>query len=122
MNHDATTRARLTRFEEQAEYEPAGHFGVLNRLLVGKALHGDTAVSVWLGELAPGGGADAHVHDGSEQIYVVLRGSVVVDAGDDVYDAGLHAAVHIPAGMPHAIRNTTQADAAVLVISSPALR
>jgi len=71
----------MTHFEDAEPYVPAGHRGVVNRLLVGRA-KGDVAqVSVWHGRLEPGGGAEPHVHEGSLQIYVGVTGQATVSTG-----------------------------------------
>lgn len=113
----------VIRFEDADPYEPAGHHGVVNRLLVGLG-QGDIAdVSVWHGRLEPGGGADPHVHEGSLQIYVGIDGVFVVSTGDGV-EATLRSgdAIVIPAGVEHGLENQADVDATLLVISCPALR
>ena len=105
----------------QPPYEPAGHQGVVNRLLAGRAL-GTDRVSIWHGTVERGGGSDTHVHDGSVQVYVGLSGTCTVTVGDEVHRLGPLTAVTIPAGRPHRITNDGDEDATLLVVSSPALR
>jgi len=112
----------LVRFSEAAEYEPAGHHGVVNRLLAGIGRGGVRDVSLWHGSLEPGGGSDLHVHEGSAQIYAGLTGLLVVTNGATVVPLGPGDVVIIPAGEPHDIHNESDEEATLLVISAPALR
>ncbi len=92
------TALHVVRWKTAEPYVPAGHEGVVNRLLAGKAEGGVEAVSIWHGTLEPGGFAEPHVHERSIQIYVGLSGrmdvetptgAVSIDRGDAVgSDAG----------------------------------
>ncbi len=110
------------RFSETAEYEPAGHHGVINRLLAGIGRGGVGAVSVWHGSLEPGGGSDLHVHDGSAQIYVGLTGLLTVTNGVTAVPLEPGDAVIIPAGERHDIHNRSDEKATLLVVSAPSLK
>lgn len=112
----------LVKFSEVAEYEPAGHHGVVNRLLAGIASGGVRAVSVWHGRLEPGGGSDLHMHDGSAQIYAGLTGLLTVTNGQTSALLRPGDVVIIPAGEEHDIHNQSDAVATLLVISAPALK
>ena len=112
----------LVRFSETAEYEPAGHHGVMNRLLAGIGRGGVGAVSVWHGCLEPGGGSDLHVHEGSVQIYVGLTGLLEVTNGATAVPLKAGDAVIIPAGEGHDIHNQSDEVATVLVVSAPSLK
>lgn len=112
------TRAELG---DATPYEPPGHQGVVNRLLVGRETGVDD-VSVWHGTLAPGGGSDVHVHDHSMQIYVGLAGTAIVTVAEVEHPLEAMTTVTIPAATPHSIRNMQEREAALLVISVPALR
>ena len=112
----------LVRFSEAAEYEPAGHHGVVNRLLAGIGRGGVGAVSVWHGRLEPGGGSEVHVHEGSAQIYAGLTGLLMVTNGEMAAPLGPGDVVIIPAGETHDIHNESDDVATLLVISAPALR
>ena len=105
----------------QADYEPAGHEGVVNRLLAGAEL-GTDQVSVWHGALAPGGHSEVHVHRGSVQIYIGLSGKCAVTVEENHFELTPLTAVTIPAGGLHGIRNDGPDEATLLVISAPALR
>lgn len=113
----------VVKFSTVEPYEPAGHFGVVNRMLAGRGEGAVEAVSVWHGLLDPGGGAETHVHEHSVQIYVCMAGSVEVEVptGKTVLERG-DTAILDP-GEPHAVLNRYPNEPAeLLVISSPALR
>lgn len=113
----------ITRvFEDLDEYLPAGHDGVVNRLLAGRSLGDGESVSIWHGRFEPGGTSSLHVHADSLQIYITLVGEMVV--GDEVSESVLQplATAVIAAGSPHFIDNRSEAPAEVLVVSLPALR
>jgi mannose-6-phosphate isomerase-like protein (cupin superfamily) len=110
------------RIEDLPTYRPAGHDGVINRLLVGQESHGIQDVSIWHGRLDPGGHSDLHVHPTSRQIYIGVSGTMVVDDGTtEVELAPLTTAV-FEAGETHRITNRSEDAAEVLVISVPGLR
>jgi uncharacterized cupin superfamily protein len=76
-------------------------------------------------ELAPGmahvpPGEDpdrGHSHKTIEEIYFVLDGEITIKLGDDVHTLGPRDAVHIPAETPRAMRNDSDGDASVLMVS-----
>lgn len=112
---------KLVRFEESPGYEPSGHHGVVNRLLAGLAL-GTPAISVWHGEIEPGGGSDLHAHANSVQIYAGLTGELTVSNSSEEIVIGPGDVAILPAGEQHDIHNRSSTSATLLVISSPALR
>lgn len=113
---------RFHRFDDLDEYVPAGHEGVVNRLLVGRANGGDGAVSVWHGRLDPGGRSEVHSHQESLQLYVGVSGEMVVGDGTEEHLLVPMATAIIPAASHHYIENRNDVVAEVLVISVPGLR
>ena len=66
----------------------------------------------------PGGDpATGHHHKTIEEIYLVLDGEVEVKLGDDVHRLRKRDAVLIPPATPRAVRNPTDAEAAIALIS-----
>lgn len=111
------------QFAAVGTYEPVGHHGVINRLLAGRAEGGVESVSVWHGLLEPGGSADTHVHETSEQIYVCISGAVEVEVPSGNANLGRGDTAILDAGEPHAVVNRHPSESAeLLVISVPALR
>jgi mannose-6-phosphate isomerase-like protein (cupin superfamily) len=114
---------QVIRFDDTEPYEPAGHHGVLNRLLVGRASGDVHEVSIWHGTIDPGGSADPHVHEHSVQVYITVSGMLTVAGSDDAAaDVGPGDVALFAAGERHEIHNDGDAPASLYVISAPALR
>lgn len=65
-------------------------------------------------------GADptwGHSHHTIEEVYFVVAGELTVKLGDDVMTLGSRDAVRIPASTPRAVRNDSDEEAALLMIS-----
>jgi mannose-6-phosphate isomerase-like protein (cupin superfamily) len=58
-----------------------------------------------------------HSHRTIEEIYFVLEGELTVKLGDDVFTLGPRDAVLIPPATPRAVRNESDATAALLMAS-----
>ncbi len=113
----------VVRWRTAEPYVPAGHEGVVNRLLAGRAEGEIEAVSVWHGTLEPGGFAEPHVHERSVQIYVGLTGQLEVETPSGVANITRGDAVILAATESHGIRNPDDVEmATLLVVSAPALR
>lgn len=110
-----TPTLELVTTESLDWFEPDGHTGVRSHWIV---THADAA-RVQLCEMAAGGSADSHVHEEEEQVFHVLDGALEVsdDAGTDV-TVGQGESVRIPAGVPHATRNTGAAACRYVVVTS----
>jgi uncharacterized cupin superfamily protein len=66
----------------------------------------------------PGGDPTrGHSHRTIEEIYVVLGGEIVVKLGDDVTTLGPRDAVRIPPATPRAVRNDSDEEATLLMVS-----
>lgn len=113
---------QVIRFEEAPPYEPAGHSGVVNRLLVGRDSGGVSDVSVWHGVIDPGGRADPHVHPEAVQVYVTLTGTLTVADAEAAVELGPGDVAIFAAGERHEVYNAAGSPATLHVISAPALR
>lgn len=61
-----------------------------------------------------------HAHLEDEESFVVLAGEVVYQVGDDApVRVGVGGFIHVPAGVPHAFRVTSDGDARLLNITTP---
>ncbi len=58
-----------------------------------------------------------HSHRTIEEIYLVLEGELTMKLGDDVETLGKYDAVRIPANTPRAVRNDTDEEARMAMIS-----
>lgn len=90
------------RPNEVDEYSPAGHRDTRNRRLIGPAA-GSTQVEVILGKMGPQGVGEAHVHEGCDQIFYLLEGSlkVISDGVEEILDPGDLG--FIPEGVAHEV-------------------
>jgi mannose-6-phosphate isomerase-like protein (cupin superfamily) len=72
-------------------------------------------------ELEPGQGVDSHVHEGEDDSFLVLEGtlSLVVGQDDRAMEAGPGTFVLVPAGTPHAIVNAGRTDVRFLNVHAP---
>jgi uncharacterized cupin superfamily protein len=72
-----------------------------------------------MAHVPPGGDPTrGHSHRTIEEIYFVLEGELTVKLGDDVLTLGPRDAVLIPAQTPRAVRNDSDSEAVLLMIST----
>jgi transcriptional regulator with XRE-family HTH domain len=113
---DDTPRPEVLR---QAD-RPALSFGVLGRkfLLTPRPLK---HLEVFAGELEVGGstGEQPYAHGDSEELFVVLSGSVQLELGGEVYELRRGDSVDYRSSTPHRVANTGDTTAEVLWIVSP---
>jgi mannose-6-phosphate isomerase-like protein (cupin superfamily) len=71
--------------------------------------------------LRPGQGVESHRHEGEDDSFLVLEGTLSVTVGEDARDvqAGPGSFVLVPAGTPHAIVNSGTADVRFLNVHAP---
>jgi mannose-6-phosphate isomerase-like protein (cupin superfamily) len=75
-------------------------------------------VSEWW--LEPGdSGPGPHSHDGNEELFYVLEGTMTFRAGEDLVDAAPGTFLRIPAGVVHDFHNAGDARAGVLNVYIP---
>ena len=108
--------ARVLRRDER----PALSFGILGRklLLTPRPLH---YLEVFMGELEVGGstGAEAYAHGDSEELFVVLSGTVQLELGGELFDLESGDSIDYRSSTPHRITNTGDELAEVMWIISP---
>ena len=99
---------------------PSLAFGILGRklLLTPRPLH---QLEVFVGELDPGGstGAEQYAHGDSEELFVVLRGSVRLELGDELHELEGGDSIDYRSSTPHRISNAGDDLAEVMWIISP---
>ena len=110
------TQPRVLRREDR----PTLAFGILGRkmLLTPRPLH---QLEVFVGELDPGGstGTEQYAHGDSEELFVVLRGTVVLELGDDLHELEPGDSIDYRSSIPHRISNAGDELAEVMWIISP---
>jgi len=109
-------RPRVVRRDDR----PTLTFGVLGRkhLLTPKPLQN---LEVFVGELDPGGstGAEPYTHGDSEELCVVLSGSVELELDGETYELEEGDSIDYRSSMPHRISNAGDGVAEVMWIISP---
>jgi transcriptional regulator with XRE-family HTH domain len=109
-------RPRVLRRDDR----PALTFGVLGRklLLTPKPLH---HLEVFVGELGPGGstGPEPYAHGDSEELFVVLSGSVQLELGGELHRLEHGDSIDYRSSTPHRIVNVGDELAEVMWIISP---
>lgn len=66
------------------------------------------------------GGAPWHVHANEDEFFYVVEGTIVVECGSDVFEAGPRSFVFLPRGVPHTW-DVAGDTATVLMITVPAM-
>jgi transcriptional regulator with XRE-family HTH domain len=99
---------------------PSLAFGILGRklLLTPRPLQ---HLEVFMGELDPGGstGAEPYAHGDSEELFVVLAGSVQLELGGDLHELEHGDSIDYRSSTPHRVTNVGEGRAEVMWIISP---
>jgi len=110
------TQPRVLRRDER----PTLAFGVLGRkmLLTQRPLH---HLEVFVGELDLEGstGAEKYAHGDSEELFVVLSGTVRLELGDDLHELETGDSIGYWSSTPHRVSNAGDGPAEVMWIISP---
>ena len=113
---DGLPGPRVLRRDER----PALSFGVLGKklLLTPRPLH---HLEVFAGELEVGGstGAEPYAHGDSEELFVVLSGTVQLELGGELFELEQGDSIDYRSSMPHRVSNTGPERAEVMWIISP---
>ena len=107
---------RVLRRDER----PALSFGILGRklLLTPRPLH---HLEVFMGELEVGGstGAQPYAHGDSEELFVVLSGTVQLELGGELFELESGDSIDYRSSTPHRVSNLGDELAEVMWIISP---
>jgi len=107
---------RVLRRDER----PALSFGILGRklLLTPRPLH---HLEVFMGELEVGGstGAQPYAHGDSEELFVVLSGTVQLELGGELFELESGDSIDYRSSTPHRVSNLGDELAVVMWIISP---
>jgi mannose-6-phosphate isomerase-like protein (cupin superfamily) len=109
-----TQAMQLVRPDALEPDVPAGHWGMLSRFI-----ERGEGLDVQVCEMAADGGAEPHVHDAQNQMFVVLEGTLTVRGGGDRIDVRAGEALRIPAGATHATVNGGSETTRYLVLTYP---
>lgn len=71
-------------------------------------------------ERVPSGSSEVrHLHHRAEQFFYVLSGTANLEVGGKTYTLNPRQGLHVPAGVPHTLRNEAPEPLEFLVISTP---
>lgn len=76
-------------------------------------------LSVIQERMPPGSAEVKHLHHHARQLFYVLEGQIEMELPTEVVTLGPGDAIEIAPRQPHRVRNTSNADASLLVISAP---
>jgi len=113
---DGPPRPRVLRKDER----PSLAFGILGRKLLltpRPLLH----LEVFVGELDAGGstGTEPYAHGDSEELFVVLAGTVQLELGGDMHELEAGDSIDYRSSTPHRVTNVGEERAEVMWIISP---
>ncbi len=111
----------ITHLTDVSPYSPAGHSRTTNFRLLGPGAAGSERFEVILGEIEPGGRADAHAHERIEQAVFVLEGKAVIEIEGESEIAGPKDLMYFPAGVKHSITPLDGRPIRLLIIYAPPL-
>lgn len=113
------TSRYLVRPGDVRAYSPANHTGTVNRRLIGPGVTDGSLLEVIHGTIQPDHGAEAHLHEGIDQVCYLLSGRAAVSVGDDDFEMSPGDCCYFPAGVKHRFTATGEQQAEVLVIYTP---
>ena len=77
------------------------------------------AFSLLLSHAPAGDGAPLHVHRDESESFFVLAATYRVCCGDEVFEAGVHDFVYLPAGVPHSWQVVGDGEGRKLILAVP---
>jgi mannose-6-phosphate isomerase-like protein (cupin superfamily) len=118
MSTEATSGYSIARREDALDFM-AAYPGYGEQRWYSDAL-GTEQVSFSWRRMPPGTGGRGsygHRHPGSEEVYVVIAGTVTFKVGDDEFEAGPQTAVRMTGEDFYSVHNDTEAEAELLIFS-----
>ena len=82
----------------------------LSRMLIDVFNCGSDKLQVNHGTVMAGQSLPSAVHDGHDELYIVIKGSADLKMGDEHYDLEAGSVVFIPGGTFHALSNKSQTE------------
>ena len=93
--------------------------GQISHLLLGRGQFDSRNLAITWVAGEPGSMQAVHGHPDNEQVYVIVRGSGVMQVRDEMEEVGEGTLVFIPPGAAHAIRNTGNEPLVFVSATSP---
>jgi mannose-6-phosphate isomerase-like protein (cupin superfamily) len=69
--------------------------------------------------MPPGTSEVRHFHTRARQVFYVLAGTLTIERGGEIFTLAARDALEIAPGVPHVVRNTSNAAAEFLAVASP---
>ena len=92
---------KLIRIKDLPEGTPANHYNMMSRWVVDETV-GAKSMRISLGHMESNGRADPHTHENMEQLFIVLKGALIVKSEREEVRIGEGEAVLVFPGEPHA--------------------
>jgi quercetin dioxygenase-like cupin family protein len=106
---------QIYRADTATKAEPPGHFGGLE---VSDVVADErSTLRVQLSYCPPGGGGERHAHETDAQLFLIARGELSFDAGDERFRLGERDAVLFESGEPHATFNDSDEESIAVVVT-----
>jgi len=112
---------KLIKIEELPGVLPANHYDLLIRRIADASI-GAKAMGVSLVSMEPKGRADSHIHDNSEQLFIVLKGEMAMKTAEGESRLKQGEAVFIYPGEAHQNYNVAKGETEYLIVTSPPFR
>lgn len=93
--------------------------GQVSHLLLASGQFGSENLAVTWVEGEPGSEQAVHSHDGREQVYVIVQGRGAMRVGEEVEEVEAGAAILVPPGTDHSIRNVGEDKLIYVSATSP---
>ena len=92
---------KLIRIKDLPQATPPNHYNMVSRWVVDESI-GAKSMRISLGHMEPNGRADPHTHENMEQLFIVLKGALIVKTGQEEVRIGEGEAVLVFPGESHA--------------------
>ena len=111
--------AKVIRSIQVEWFEPPLHTKSLTKNLITPENTETANISLRLFRMDPGGSAEPHAHKKVEHIFYMINGQLLLTCNGKNYILNSGDAIHIPPGVQHSAKNTTNQPAILIVINIP---
>ena len=92
---------KLIRIKDLPQATPPNHYNMVSRWVVDESI-GAKSMRISLGHTEPNGRAAPHTHENMEQLFIVLKGALIVKTEQEEVRIGKGEAVLVYPGESHA--------------------
>ncbi|HLI13452.1 MAG TPA: cupin domain-containing protein [Alphaproteobacteria bacterium] len=116
----SSLRGEIVKLADLPRYQPPGHTGTTNVLLVEASFNGH--FELVLGTLDPGGEAERHHHSRESQVIYILAGQARVTLGNgEPQTCGPETVIRIPPRVDHEVVSLGPDPLRLMIVYSPPL-